>query len=238
MTRAEIEASYAISRRIEAEERCLDNAVLVFTSTQQASPAARDDAPRQGVRQAESRPLAAQSQEIQEQWGLYDGYNHNLARVLRFRRSSGRRMPLMKVSAPGLDFSSMKVRRACFGRNSPSVRNRAGQAAASVCVPLGCRPADFSESCWPRCRWTSRTTQCLRSLSSPALPWPSSCRCLPAAPHSTSSAWRSQAAHRWRRARAWAFCRRGRAPGQRCRAHPPRTWPLAVWRGTTRACGR
>ena len=65
---------------------------------------------------AESRPLAARSQEIQEQWGLYDGYNHNLARVLRFRRSSGRRMPLMKVSAPGLDFSSMKVRRACFGR--------------------------------------------------------------------------------------------------------------------------
>ena len=43
MTRAEIEQSYAIGRRIEAEERCLDNAMMVFTSTQQ---------------------------EIDEQWGL------------------------------------------------------------------------------------------------------------------------------------------------------------------------
>ena len=35
MTRAEIEEAYAIGRRIEAEERCLDNAMLVFTSTRQ-----------------------------------------------------------------------------------------------------------------------------------------------------------------------------------------------------------
>jgi sucrose-phosphate synthase len=82
MTRAEIEATYAISRRIEAEERSLDVASLVFTSTQQ---------------------------EIEEQWGLYDGYNPTLARILRFRRSVGRHMPLMKVSPPGLDFSTLKV---------------------------------------------------------------------------------------------------------------------------------
>lgn len=82
MSRAEIEGTYAISRRIEAEERCLDTAAMVFTSTQQ---------------------------EIDEQWGLYDGFDPQLARVLRFRRSAGRHMPLMKVSPPGLDFSSLKV---------------------------------------------------------------------------------------------------------------------------------
>ena len=43
MTRREIEDLYAIGRRIEAEERCLDNALMVFTSTRQ---------------------------EIEEQWGL------------------------------------------------------------------------------------------------------------------------------------------------------------------------
>lgn len=82
MTRAEAEETYAIGRRIEAEERCLDAAAMVFTSTQQ---------------------------EVDEQWGLYDGYNPQLARVLRFRRSYGRHMPLMTVSPPGLDFSSLKV---------------------------------------------------------------------------------------------------------------------------------
>jgi sucrose-phosphate synthase len=45
-SRAEIEETYAISRRIEAEERALDSAVMVFTSTQQ---------------------------EVDDQWGLYDG---------------------------------------------------------------------------------------------------------------------------------------------------------------------
>lgn len=49
MSRAEIEAGYAISRRIEAEERALDAALLVFTSTQQ---------------------------EVKDQWGLYDGCEH------------------------------------------------------------------------------------------------------------------------------------------------------------------
>jgi sucrose-phosphate synthase len=82
MTRSEIEEAYAISRRIEAEERCLDNAVMVFTSTRQ---------------------------EVDEQWGLYDGYSPQLSRVLRFHRSMGRHMPNMKVIPPGLDFSNLKV---------------------------------------------------------------------------------------------------------------------------------
>lgn len=46
ISRAEIEKTYNISRRIKAEERGLDSAMMVFTSTQQ---------------------------EIDEQWGLYDG---------------------------------------------------------------------------------------------------------------------------------------------------------------------
>ncbi|PSC69593.1 Sucrose-phosphate synthase [Micractinium conductrix] len=82
MTRREIEDLYAIGRRIEAEERCLDNALMVFTSTRQ---------------------------EIEEQWGLYDGYSPQLSRVLRFHRTYGRHMPVMKVIPPGLDFSNLKV---------------------------------------------------------------------------------------------------------------------------------
>ncbi|KDD73052.1 hypothetical protein H632_c2586p0, partial [Helicosporidium sp. ATCC 50920] len=82
MTRAQMEEAYTISRRIEAEERCLDAASIVFTSTQQ---------------------------EVDEQWGLYDGYQPQLARVLHFRRALGRHMPHLCVLPPGLDFSSLKV---------------------------------------------------------------------------------------------------------------------------------
>ena len=46
LCRAEIEHTYKINRRVEAEERALDSAIMVFTSTEQ---------------------------EIDEQWGLYDG---------------------------------------------------------------------------------------------------------------------------------------------------------------------
>ncbi len=46
MKRKEIEDTYAMSRRIEAEERALDTAIMVLTSTQE---------------------------EIEKQWGLYDG---------------------------------------------------------------------------------------------------------------------------------------------------------------------
>jgi len=82
VSRSQIEATYNISRRIEAEERCLDLSSMVFTSTQQ---------------------------EVDEQWGLYNGYDSKLAKVLHFRRSKGRHMPFMKVSPPGLDFSNLKV---------------------------------------------------------------------------------------------------------------------------------
>jgi len=46
VSKAEIESTYKISRRVEAEERALESAIMVFTSTKQ---------------------------EIDEQWGLYDG---------------------------------------------------------------------------------------------------------------------------------------------------------------------
>jgi sucrose-phosphate synthase len=62
-------------RRIEAEEFALDAAELVVTSTQQ---------------------------EIIDQWGLYDGYDAKLERVLRLRArkglgTHGRFMPRMAV---------------------------------------------------------------------------------------------------------------------------------------------
>lgn len=47
VSKAEIESTYKISRRVEAEERALESAIMVFTSTKQ---------------------------EIDEQWGLYDGW--------------------------------------------------------------------------------------------------------------------------------------------------------------------
>lgn len=82
MSRKEIEATYAIGRRIEAEERALDAAVMVFTSTHQ---------------------------EVKDQWGLYDGYDPDLERVVRQRYRKGRHFPIMTVIPPGLDFSALKV---------------------------------------------------------------------------------------------------------------------------------
>ncbi|CAI5475825.1 unnamed protein product [Closterium sp. Yama58-4] len=79
MTRAEINTQYAIDRRIEAEEFSLDAAELVVTSTRQ---------------------------EVEEQWGLYDGFDVRLERVLRARQlrgvsCHGRFMPRMAVSTHG-----------------------------------------------------------------------------------------------------------------------------------------
>ncbi|KAI8473309.1 MAG: hypothetical protein J3K34DRAFT_519144 [Monoraphidium minutum] len=82
MTRREIEATYAMSRRIEAEERSLDAALMVFTSTQQ---------------------------EVKDQWGLYDGYDPALERIIRGRPRRGRHFPVMHVIPPGLDFSNLKI---------------------------------------------------------------------------------------------------------------------------------
>eukprot|EP00887_Chlorella_sp_A99_P001559 scaffold8.g1559.t1 len=97
VVQAEIEESYAISRRIEAEERGLDSSLIIFTSTQQARALGR----RSGAEACVA--------EIDEQWGLYDGFSSQLSRVLKYRRSHGRHMPTLKVIPPGLDFSNLKV---------------------------------------------------------------------------------------------------------------------------------
>lgn len=81
-TRKQIEETYAISRRIEGEERALDAALMVITSTEQ---------------------------EVEQQWGLYDGYEGEMAAALHYRIMAGRAMPHMEVIPPGLDFSSLKV---------------------------------------------------------------------------------------------------------------------------------
>ncbi|RLM57935.1 putative sucrose-phosphate synthase 5 [Panicum miliaceum] len=83
MPPAEIQGTYRIARRIEAEETGLDAAEVVVTSTKQ---------------------------EIEEQWGLYDGFDVMVERKLRVRRRRGvsclgRYMPRMVVIPPGMDFS-------------------------------------------------------------------------------------------------------------------------------------
>jgi hypothetical protein len=82
LTNDQIEETYKITRRIEAEERALDAALMVITSTQQ---------------------------EVDMQWGLYDGYNKDVVKALNNRHISGHAMPFMYVCPPGLDFSSLKV---------------------------------------------------------------------------------------------------------------------------------
>lgn len=75
LSRADVNSIYRIARRIEAEEFGLDAAEMVVTSTRQ---------------------------EIEEQWGLYDGFDVRLERKLRVRRRRGvsclgRYMPRMVV---------------------------------------------------------------------------------------------------------------------------------------------
>lgn len=75
LSREDINTTYKIMRRIEAEELGLDAAEMVVTSTRQ---------------------------EIEEQWGLYDGFDIQLERKLRVRRRRGvsclgRYMPRMVV---------------------------------------------------------------------------------------------------------------------------------------------
>lgn len=110
-TRKQIEETYAISRRIEGEERALDAALLVITSTEQ---------------------------EVDQQWGLYDGYDGSMASALESRRMSGRAMPHMQVIPPGLDFSSLKV----CGRAVRAVccaGSRGDSAAVDGAWCLGCK---------------------------------------------------------------------------------------------------
>ena len=81
MTRSEVEAQYRIGRRIEAEERALDHADVVFVSTEE---------------------------EIHRQWALYSGFDATLERALaRSTRFTGRAMPRMVVIPPGLDFEGV-----------------------------------------------------------------------------------------------------------------------------------
>lgn len=87
LSREDIDATYNILRRIAAEELGLDAAEMVVTSTRQ---------------------------EIEEQWGLYDGFDLKLERKLRVRRQRGvsclgRYMPRMVVIPPGMDFSNVTI---------------------------------------------------------------------------------------------------------------------------------
>lgn len=73
-SRAEINRTYKILRRIEGEERALDSAVMVLTSTRE---------------------------EVDKQWSLYNGYNSNLEASLRYNMRISRAMPRMVVIPPG-----------------------------------------------------------------------------------------------------------------------------------------
>ncbi|XP_057957512.1 probable sucrose-phosphate synthase 1 [Malania oleifera] len=81
-SKEEINATYKIMRRIEAEELSLDASEVVITSTRQ---------------------------EIEEQWRLYDGFDPILERKLRARikrnvNCHGRFMPRMVIIPPGMEF--------------------------------------------------------------------------------------------------------------------------------------
>ncbi|KAI7754553.1 hypothetical protein M8C21_013447, partial [Ambrosia artemisiifolia] len=83
LTKDEINDTYKIMRRIEAEESSLDSSEVVITSTRQ---------------------------EIDEQWRLYDGFDPVLEKKLRARirrnvSCYGRFMPRMVVIPPGMEFN-------------------------------------------------------------------------------------------------------------------------------------
>ncbi|NP_001289997.1 probable sucrose-phosphate synthase [Beta vulgaris subsp. vulgaris] len=83
MSKDDINNTYKIMRRIEAEELSLDASEIVITSTRQ---------------------------EIEEQWHLYDGFDPVLERKLRARMKRGvscygRFMPRMVVIPPGMEFN-------------------------------------------------------------------------------------------------------------------------------------
>ena len=87
LSREDINSTYKIMRRIEAEEMGLDAAEMVVTSTRQ---------------------------EIEEQWGLYDGFDLQLERKLRVRRRRGvscfgRNMPRMVVWRFSLHIYSLQL---------------------------------------------------------------------------------------------------------------------------------
>ncbi|KAI9392242.1 hypothetical protein POPTR_006G064300v4 [Populus trichocarpa] len=82
LSRDEINSTYKIMRRIEAEELSLDSSEIVITSTRQ---------------------------EIEQQWRLYDGFDPILERKLRARIKRnvscyGKFMPRMAIIPPGMEF--------------------------------------------------------------------------------------------------------------------------------------
>ncbi|GER32060.1 sucrose-phosphate synthase [Striga asiatica] len=84
-SREEINSTYKIMRRIEAEEMTLDVSEVIITSTKQ---------------------------EIEEQWRLYDGFDPVIERKLRARirrnvSCYGRSMPRMVVIPPGMEFRNV-----------------------------------------------------------------------------------------------------------------------------------
>ncbi|KAL6544366.1 putative protein serine/threonine kinase [Orobanche gracilis] len=84
-SREEINSTYKIMRRIEAEEMTLDVSEVIITSTRQ---------------------------EIEQQWRLYDGFDPVIERKLRARirrdvSCHGRFMPRMVVIPPGMEFRNV-----------------------------------------------------------------------------------------------------------------------------------
>lgn len=93
----DINETYKIMRRIEAEEMSLDAAELVITSTKQ---------------------------EIEQQWGLYDGFDVKLEKVLRTRihrglSCHGRFMPRMVVCASHTHVKSLGAASSMWNFNIP-----------------------------------------------------------------------------------------------------------------------
>ncbi|KVI08252.1 Sucrose-phosphate synthase [Cynara cardunculus var. scolymus] len=114
-SKEDINSTYKIMKRIEAEELSLDAAELVITSTRQ---------------------------EIDEQWGLYDGFDVKLEKVLRARarhgvNCHGRFMPRMAVIPPGMDFSNV-IQEANEADGDLSLTNTEGSSPKAV-------PAIWSE---------------------------------------------------------------------------------------------
>ncbi|KAI9115156.1 hypothetical protein K1719_014169 [Acacia pycnantha] len=112
-SKEDINSTYKIMRRIEAEELSLDAAELVITSTKQ---------------------------EIEEQWGLYDGFDVKLEKVLRARarrnvNCHGRFMPRMAVIPPGMDFSSVEIQ-----EDSPEVDGELTQLSGDGASPKALPP--------------------------------------------------------------------------------------------------
>ncbi|KAL2322526.1 hypothetical protein Fmac_026905 [Flemingia macrophylla] len=104
-SKEDINSTYKMMRRIEAEELSLDAAELVITSTRQ---------------------------EIEEQWGLYDGFDVKLEKVLRARarrgvNCHGRYMPRMAVIPPGMDFSNVVIQ-----EDGPEVEGEVAQLVGGI----------------------------------------------------------------------------------------------------------